>query len=239
MIFILLGKSSVGKDSIYNEIMKENKLNLEKIIPYTTRPMRENEKEGREYHFVSEEEYLKIKEKGIIIEERSYNTVNGLWRYFTVDKNISKDKNYITIGTLESINSMYNYFHDKNIVLLPIYIYIKDNERLKRAIKREENQKNPNYKELCRRFIADEDDFSEENFNKYLPGIPCIKFENKKSIEESSSIILSLIDLCINNKNYMVPSYKEYILDTDISLEKGKPLFKSNNKIIGILGEGN
>ena len=44
----LMGKSSTGKDTIYRELLKSSSLQLKKIVPYTTRPMRAGEKEGRE-----------------------------------------------------------------------------------------------------------------------------------------------------------------------------------------------
>ena len=50
--------------------------------------------------------------------------------------------------------------------LLPIYIEVEDKIRLLRAIHREEEQEKPKYAELCRRFLADEQDFSEENLKK-------------------------------------------------------------------------
>ena len=46
---------------------------------------------------------------------------------------------------------------------MPIYIEVEDGERLKRAIAREETQEVPKYEEMCRRFLADEEDFKEEN----------------------------------------------------------------------------
>ena len=50
--------------------------------------------------------------------------------------------------------------------LIPIYIEVEDGIRLERAIQREKKQKEPKYTELCRRFIADSKDFSEENIKK-------------------------------------------------------------------------
>ena len=40
---------------------------------------------------------------------------------------------------------------------------VEDGERLSRALNREREQENPRYEEMCRRFIADQSDFSEEN----------------------------------------------------------------------------
>ena len=54
-IFCLMGKSSTGKDTIYKELLEEKKLDLHKIVPYTTRPIREGEKNGEEYFFTDEE----------------------------------------------------------------------------------------------------------------------------------------------------------------------------------------
>ena len=58
---------------------------------------------------------------------------------------------------------MKEYFKEK---LIPIYIEVEDGLRLERALKREHKQKEPKYEELCRRFIADSKDFSEENIIK-------------------------------------------------------------------------
>ena len=58
MIYYICGKSAVGKDSIFQELVKRS--DLKRIIPYTTRPMRPMEKEGEEYHFLLEEEFLKL-----------------------------------------------------------------------------------------------------------------------------------------------------------------------------------
>ena len=55
-IFYFMGKSSTGKDTIYRQILSDNKLKLRKIVPYTTRPIRANEEEGREYHFITEQD---------------------------------------------------------------------------------------------------------------------------------------------------------------------------------------
>ena len=88
--------------------------------------------------------------------------MSGVWSYATIDNGkLGKDnENYLAIGTLESYEKMLDYF-GKNIVV-PIYIVVDDGLRLERALIRERQQKNPNYMELCRRFLADEKDFSLE-----------------------------------------------------------------------------
>jgi len=46
--------------------------------------------------------------------------------------------------------------------VVPLYIEVEDGERLLRAIEREKKSGRPQYEEMCRRFLADSKDFSEE-----------------------------------------------------------------------------
>lgn len=165
-IFYIMGKSSSGKDSIYNRLRTDETLELSNLILYTTRPMREGEKQGREYHFVKAERFFQLKEAGKVIEFRTYETVYGPWTYFTADDGqmADEEKSYLGIGTLESYMQMKNYYGEEKIC--PVYIEVEDGERLKRAIAREEQQKVPQYEEMCRRFLTDARDFSEEKLQE-------------------------------------------------------------------------
>ena len=84
-IYCVMGKSSSGKDTIYSRLMSQKDFNLKKIIPYTTRPIREGEVDGENYHFCTEDQLKKLETAGKIIELRAYDTVYGVWKYFTVD----------------------------------------------------------------------------------------------------------------------------------------------------------
>lgn len=161
-IVYLMGKSSTGKDTIYKRILEDKGITLRKIVPYTTRPIRAGEQEGVEYHFTDEIGFQKLQQAGKIIEQRAYQTFHGLWRYFTVDDGqIDLDKeDYIYIGTLESYQSTLQYFGREKLV--PVLIELDDGVRLQRALDRERRQENPKYEEMCRRFLADSKDFSEE-----------------------------------------------------------------------------
>lgn len=160
-IYCVMGKSSSGKDSIYHQIMESGALALKPIIPYTTRPIRDGEQDGREYHFCTEDTVQKLQNAGRIIELRAYNTVYGVWKYFTVDdERIDLANNhYMYIVTLEGYTKIREYFGKDRVV--PIYIEVEDGERLMRAIARERQQEVPKYEEMCRRFLADSADFSE------------------------------------------------------------------------------
>lgn len=161
-IVCLMGKSSTGKDTIFRELLEKEELGLKVIVPYTTRPVRAGETQGQEYFFVEEAEFQRLKNCGRVIEDRVYHTCHGLWRYFTVDdgKIDLKRQNYLMIGTLESYLKSREYFGEDK--LLPVLIELDDGERLQRALDRERGQDNPRYEEMCRRFLADGEDFSEE-----------------------------------------------------------------------------
>ena len=130
-IFYMMGKSSSGKDTVYKEIRKELP-ELKTLTLYTTRPMREGEKDGVEYYFVSNEILEQYGEEGKIIELRTYQTVYGDWKYATIDDGQIhlSGSDYLMIGTLESYMKMKAYYGQENLV--PLYIEVEDGERLMR-----------------------------------------------------------------------------------------------------------
>lgn len=165
-LFYIMGKSSSGKDTIYKRIKEQ--MNINTYILYTTRPIREGEREGVDYHYISNEKMEELIKEGKVLESRTYQTVNGPWTYATVaDEQLQQDGNIITVGTLESYRDIKEYYKDKvDTKLAPIYISIDEQERRKRAIEREEKQSKPNYDEVERRIKADNIDFSDENLRK-------------------------------------------------------------------------
>ncbi|MDY2699641.1 MAG: guanylate kinase [Lachnospiraceae bacterium] len=162
----LMGKSSSGKDTVYKRLLEWKDGNLKKMILYTTRPIRVGEEEGEEYYFTDDDGYRAIEAEGRVIEARIYHTCHGLWRYFTVDDgSIDMERNsYLVIGTIESYLKTAAYFGREKV--LPILLELDDGIRLKRALEREMQQENPKYQEMCRRFLADAEDFSEEKIKE-------------------------------------------------------------------------
>ena len=165
-IFYIMGKSAAGKDRIYSCLVSDKQLGLRKLVLYTTRPIRSGEENGREYFFTDDRKLRELESQGRVIEARTYHTVQGIWTYFTADDgqvNL-ETSDYLGIGTLESFIKLKQYYGEHKVV--PIYIEVENGERLTRALEREKMQKNPGYAEMCRRFLADEEDFSEENIQK-------------------------------------------------------------------------
>lgn len=159
-IYCIVGKSASGKDTLFKEILRQKGEDLIPVIPYTTRPKRRNEGEGVDYHFATETDLERYRAEGRVIEERQYNTTQGIWRYFTLKFDVEPGRDYILITTLEGAVSIAEQY-GRNMVQT-VYLTLDDKTRLLRCIDREARQLTPDYAEVCRRFIADQKDFSEE-----------------------------------------------------------------------------
>lgn len=164
-IYYMMGKSSSGKDTLFKEI-KRRIPGLRTVTLYTTRPVREGEKNGVEYFFVTADTLDMYVQEGKVVELRTYNTIHGAWKYATIDDGQVDLKicDYLMMGTLESYGKIRDYYGAENVV--PVYVEVEDGERLARALARERQQDHPRYAELCRRFLADTEDFSEEHLRE-------------------------------------------------------------------------
>lgn len=164
-IYVLMGKSATGKDTIFRRLIGMKELLLHTVVGYTTRPIRRGETDGREYFFVGTDEWQRLRQENKIIESRTYHTIAGDWHYFTVeDGQIDlKKQDYLFISTLSGYLQLRKHYGEESVV--PVYIEVEDGQRLQRSLSRERRQVKPNYEEVCRRFLADQQDFSEENIS--------------------------------------------------------------------------
>ena len=192
-IFCVMGKSASGKDTIYRGLLTHKELSLRRVIPYTTRPIRDGEVDGDTYFFCSEKQVQELQDAGKIIELRTYHTVYGPWKYFTVDDGQFDEQtgNYLMIGTLETYGRIRTYFGEDRVI--PIYIEVEDGERLIRAISREREQEEPKYEEMCRRFLADAEDFSEENLKRNGVNTRFNNLEINATIEQIAEYMKGLV----------------------------------------------
>lgn len=191
-IFYIMGKSASGKDHMYDLLLANTELKLRPLVLYTTRPIRSGEVDGQTYYFTDEQHLTELRQEGKIIEERCYQTIHGPWYYFTADEGqFEEEDDFLGIGTLESYANLRSYFGQDRIV--PLYIEVEDGIRLKRAIGREEMQEEPKYKELCRRFLADCEDFSEE---KILAQGITDRISNNGTLEECLQAVTAVISNC-------------------------------------------
>lgn len=183
-IFYLMGKSASGKDTIFRHLLEDGEFSFQTVVPYTTRPIRTGEVDGQDYFFTDEAGLEKIRQEGRLVELRTYQTAHGPWNYFTVDDGQFDlaHFSYLLIGTLESYRSLKKYFGAE--ALVPIFIDLDDGLRLQRALDRERAQEEPKYKEMCRRYLADLEDFTEEKIAEAAVGIRFFNNDLTECIEK-------------------------------------------------------
>lgn len=75
LLFVLSGPSGVGKDSLLAR-MKAAGLPLHFAVTATTRPPRASERDGQDYHFLSEARFMEMRRKGELLESAR---VYGHW----------------------------------------------------------------------------------------------------------------------------------------------------------------
>ena len=184
-ILIIVGKTASGKDTIVKKLVSDYE--FRKIITYTTRPIRKNEKQNEDYHFISEEEFKEKIKKGFFAEWKSYNTEFGAWYYGTAFKDLENaDEKTVIILTPEGFKDIIGKM---NSDIVSIYIYSNNKTIKDRLIMR-----NDDVKEAERRIHADNQDFKgiENDVNKIFYNN---KGTNIGDITENIVMYLNLRDL--------------------------------------------
>lgn len=148
-MLLLCGKSCAGKDAIQKELIK---MGMESIVSYTTRPPREGETEGIEYHFITTEDFFRRQGEGFFAETSWYDVATGdTWYYGSAVEDLSDDKVIIVnphgLKQLKKIKS-----------LNPISFYITANEQ---TIWNRLRKRGDNVSEARRRLNEDNIDFSD------------------------------------------------------------------------------
>lgn len=184
-LIVLCGKSGAGKDYLLKKICKkeENKNKINLLISDTTRPKRDYEIDGIDYNFLTPEEFSK--------KEHLEWAVFNNWYYGTPYNALRKDRINIAILNPSGVNQLYTRNIDKqDLEIIVFFIHAEPKIRLIRQMERE---KNPDYTEICRRFLTDEEDF------KILIGPLAVlnnntQEETKESLEAIQSAIEELND---------------------------------------------
>ena len=151
-ILAIYGMSAAGKDTFLNHL--SNNFDLNKILLTTSRPPREKE--------IDDVDYLFKKKKDILREDNflwpiDYNN----WIYAIAKESIKNDKINVGIFNLYWMKKLFED-NDEHFDLMAIEVSASDKDRLMRSLRRE---KNPDCDEICRRFLADKQDFNDVEFN--------------------------------------------------------------------------
>lgn len=158
-IITIFGKSGAGKDALQKFLIKLHP-NFNKIISFTTRPKRDNEIMGQDYFFINHNEFINLIKKHQMLE---FTNFNGRY-YGTGLKSIKIDTTNVGIFNIQGICNLFRVLPKEEYDIFPIEVIAEDTTRLLRTLNRETN---PNCTEICRRFLADEEDFKNIPFIAY------------------------------------------------------------------------
>lgn len=153
-IIALFGKAGSGKDTIAKYLCANYPKLFNEIVSCTTRPPRDYEENGSDYHFISIEDFTKQVLSGEMLEATEFRN----WFYGTQASALSEDKINVGVFNIAGIEAL---LENHNLNIIPVLVYASDKTRLMRQLNRE---KNPDCAEICRRFQTDDADFSEADF---------------------------------------------------------------------------
>lgn len=154
-ILALFGKSASGKDTIQKWIVSNYPKLTHGIVSCTTRPPRSNEQDGVDYFFLSNEEFTQKVLDGSMLEATSFRE----WFYGTALDQLDPDKINVGVFNIAGIDCL---LEDPRLEVEPVLIHACGKTRLIRALNRESNA---DCTEVCRRYLADEKDFDEIDFD--------------------------------------------------------------------------
>lgn len=157
-IILIAGKACAGKDTLVKAIMKE--MDLPMALSFTTRPKRTGETQGVEYDFIDKDAFWDLYGYNMLAEYTSYEVANGdTWYYGLTREELEKDDYVLAIVNPDGVRQIKEIYGDKVHVIL---ITADDKERIYRYLERDNGN---NVAECCRRYLADEKDFSEMKYD--------------------------------------------------------------------------
>lgn len=123
-MIVVVGESASGKTTLVKEYVKKHP-EYRRIVTYTTRPPREGEQDGVDYHFLSEAAFDEFSKRDFFVEENMYRN----WRYGTAREDCELDK-AIVVLTPAGFRALrtYNMFSDNSPII--VYLYVDRRSRL-------------------------------------------------------------------------------------------------------------
>lgn len=134
-LICLMGKSGSGKDYITGKLMSRGFL---KMISSTTRNPRDGEVNGKDYYFLSIEEFNENEKQGLFAEVVEYNSQKYGFLKSELDK--IKENHCVAIVTPSGFKQLSESLN--NYAVIPVYLDAKDRERKKKLLNRHKNEAN-------------------------------------------------------------------------------------------------
>ncbi|MCR5490800.1 MAG: guanylate kinase [Bacilli bacterium] len=177
-MIVLVGASASGKTEIAKALA--NRFGIKKAVTHTSRPMRVNEKNDVDYHFVSDEEFLKLKAEDAFVETTFYNN-----HYYGCSKAEIGDDKCVVVDP----NGLRSFRALNNDRIVAFYLRATKQTRFNRMTSRLDKP------ELIASRLANDDvSFAEEN----LPKMDFVIDTDEKTIEELTSMVYRLYSEKLN-----------------------------------------
>jgi len=132
-IFVISAPSGCGKTTLLKKLLKEKRLKLIHSISMTSRPPREDEKDGEDYVFVSEKEFRGKVKKGEFLEwEENFGNLYGTPKRFVEDALKKGTKVLLSIDVKGAMNIRSEYPCNSTLIfILPPSLAVLE-ERLRK-----------------------------------------------------------------------------------------------------------
>lgn len=152
-MIVLVGKTCSGKSTVAD--LLESRYDIHRVRTYTTRPRREGEGTN-EYHFISDEEFDKLRSENFFFETTHYNVANGIWKYGTGKEEFCKD--CCVVMNPDGVKKVKNLFPPEYEIKI-IYLNVTEGVQWNRLRSRGQDAD-----ESSRRIEADKIDFKSINY---------------------------------------------------------------------------
>lgn len=182
-ILALIGKSGAGKDTIAQTTLKAHPDLFHAVVSATTRPPRDYEEDGVDYYFFTPEEFLSDHLKGEFIEAKEFRG----WFYGTPISSLDPNKINLCVVTPSGVRDL---LKRDDLDIKVILVECDARTRLMRALNREGNV---DCSEVCRRFMTDEADFENIEFEHYIFHNPDSPFDSCLDLADPSSTLAHTI----------------------------------------------
>lgn len=194
-IFVLAGKTLSGKTTLLNYLIDEchmtNHKKVEKVVTITTRPKRPGEMNGKDYYFITNDQFDKMVKENKIIAPREYHVATGeVWKY-GIEKGFENEYEIpVVVTDVQGIKDLKKEFGAHNIIVF--YKEISTILQLKRAMSRKENSRD----EQIRRIISDDEDFKHIwEWSDYILD------DEESNISDDAGFMLNQVDYEIDQFN--------------------------------------
>jgi guanylate kinase len=138
-LFIIIGKSASGKDTAQKKLV--DKYGFTPLVLYTTRPKRDNEKRGVDYHFVTDEEFNQLIEDDQFIYHATFHAYEKdggelqSWQYGLRKRRLNGDT--VVVTDIDNVEAVRDYYEGRGDEVTVIMLEVVLEERESRARERQ------------------------------------------------------------------------------------------------------